>query len=130
MIVSQDVTKFEEISKLLSSRYSVQSISIGKQLCQRLITESTQIYASSTVQVITELIDETSSYPILCKDIDLLFEPVFQIDPFALFMQVSKNKELIVLWPGDYYNNILSYASPEHTHYRTWKNPGIEIIKI
>lgn len=67
-----------------------------------------------------------------CSQIDLLFEPCFQLDPLALFKKASRNNKLLVLWPGDVTQNTLSYAVPEHRHYRTWRidDPTLQIIRL
>jgi hypothetical protein len=70
------------------------------------------------------LIDSLTSFqngPVLCTYPDLLFDPSLEIDPLALFRQAARIIQLIVLWPGEYSANTLSYAVPEHHHYRTWK---------
>ena len=70
------------------------------------------------------LIDSLTSFqtgPVLCTCPDLLFDPSLKIDPLALFRQAARIIQLIVLWPGEYSANTLSYAVPEHHHFRTWK---------
>jgi len=70
------------------------------------------------------LVDSLASFqngPVLCTCPDLLFDPSLEIDPLALFRQAARIIQLIVMWPGDYASNNLSYAIPEHHHYRTWK---------
>jgi len=59
--------------------------------------------------------------PVLCTNPDLLFDPSLEIDALALFRQAARIVALIVMWPGEYSSNSLSYAIPEHHHYRTWK---------
>jgi hypothetical protein len=70
------------------------------------------------------LINSISSYQhdlVLCTRPDLLFEPSLAIDPLALFRKAARVKKLIVCWPGECSANTLSYAVPEHHHFRTWK---------
>ena len=67
---------------------------------------------------------------LVCTEIDLLFEPTLELDPLALFRQVSRKTKLIVLWPGTYENNTLAYAVPEHAHYKVWRKSEVEIIAL
>jgi hypothetical protein len=59
--------------------------------------------------------------PVLCAHIDLLFDPAFNLDPLNLFRRAARITKLVVLWPGGFSNETLSYAVPEHRHYRTWR---------
>lgn len=49
-----------------------------------------------------------------------------------LFKLIARNNQLIILWPGDYLNGVLAYASPEHNHYRTWQisDPTLTLHRI
>lgn len=86
------------------------------------------------------LIDSLGSFahgPVLCMHPDLLFDPSFEIDPLVLFRQAARVIQLIALWSGEYSLDILSYAIPEHHHFRTWKisdslfrQPVVKILRI
>jgi hypothetical protein len=73
-----------------------------------------------------------SSHLVACSQIDLVFEPCFQLDPLALFKRTSRNHGLIVLWPGEFTHPTLCYAVPEHRHYRAWRidDPTLQIIRL
>jgi hypothetical protein len=101
---------------------------IGTDLSGYLIAQD----KANTSQVIYKWLDDTlranAPVPVICADIDILFYPDFHLDPLALFRQISRHTKLIVLWAGSYKDGVLSYAQPEHLHYRFWKNlDGIEI---
>jgi len=63
-------------------------------------------------------------------EIDVLFEPTLKLDPLGLLRQFSRVTKLIVTWPGTYINDVLAYAVPEHSHYRTWRQPGIPVVVL
>ena len=101
---------------------------IGRDLSGYLITQD----RANASQIIYKWLDDTlrahAPGPVLCTDIVILFYPDFHLDPLALFRQISRYTNLIVLWPGGYKDGVLSYAQPEHQHYRFWKSlDGIEI---
>lgn len=102
---------------------------INKELSQVLVSEPKTNYSREIITWVSTKTEDIQSEPIVIKDIELLFEPSLGLDPLTLFRQTSKRNRLIVLWPGNFSNNTLSYASPEHAHYRTWANPGVEIIQ-
>jgi hypothetical protein len=67
---------------------------------------------------------------VLCTHIDLLFTPALQLDPLMLFRHLGKTAPLVVCWPGEYHDDVLSYAVPEHAHYRTWRHPDALIVTL
>ena len=129
VIVNRTVKELEEIADQIISEYHFSFVCLGKEISQLLITEPQSQYAYMIVDWLSKQINEIENEPVLLKDIDILFDPSLGLDPLTLFKRTSKVKELIVLWPGELNNNNLSYASPEHAHYRTWANPGVEIIQ-
>ncbi len=68
--------------------------------------------------------------PLLCVEIDLLFDPALSLDPLALLREASRQTALIVAWPGVWQGDVLSYAAPEHAHYRTWRSPEVQICPL
>jgi len=77
-------------------------------------------------------VDEGGRGPLLCIHIDFLFTPFFNLNPVTLFRQSARNSKLIVFWPGEYSSETLSYAVPEHHHYRIWRisDPMITIHRL
>ncbi len=112
------------------SEYQVPSFSLNKELSQLLIGKPKANSSREILDWISSKTREIEKEPLLLTDIDILFEPSFELEPLAIFRQTSKNKKLLVLWPGNFSNNNLSYASLDHAHYRNWANPGVEIIQV
>ena len=130
LAVSQSISELQKAAKQIISEYNLPPVYINKELSQLLISEPKANYSRVIVNLISSKSKEIEKEPILITNIELLFEPSFELDPLVIFRQTSKNKMFFVLWPGEFKNNILSYASPEHAHYRTWANPGVEIIQV
>jgi len=63
--------------------------------------------------------------PLLVTQIDLLFEPSLRLDPLTLLRGLSRQRPLLVAWPGSFQNGVLAYAVPEHSHYRIWPRPDL-----
>lgn len=59
--------------------------------------------------------------PVLCADVDLLFEPALALDALRVFRETSRVVPLVVLWPGAFTARQLAYAQPAHAHYRVWR---------
>lgn len=97
------------------------NINISKELSSELMTVSAAERSRFSQEWLKNAVAKIHESPVLCSSIDLLFHPALNIDPFLLFRQVARIKQVIVLWPGEYSSNTLSYAVPEHHHYRAWK---------
>jgi len=99
----------------------VATLNIGKGLSLALMPVTASERSRFSQKWLSETLDSFHHGPILCTCPDLLFDPSLEIDPLALFRQAARIIQIIVLWPGEYSENNLSYAVPEHHHYRTWK---------
>jgi len=128
--VSHSIGDLQKATKQIVSEYQVSSYSLNKELSQLLIGKTKANYSREILDWISSKTREIEKEPFLLTDIDILFEPSFELDPLAIFRQTSNNKKLLVIWLGNFSKNNLSYASPDHAHYRNWVNPGVEIIKV
>jgi hypothetical protein len=99
----------------------VSHLNISKELSTSLMTVSSSERSRFSQKWLIDTIAIFQNGPVLCTCPDLLFDPSLKIDPLSLIRQVARIKQLIVLWPGEYSTNTLSYAVPEHHHFRTWK---------
>lgn len=126
LIVDPDILSLAQFQAGLSREW--EAVSIGKDLSSFLISQEFTDYTQTFQKWLDSHLREKAPGPIICIDIDILFYPAFNLDPLTLFRQISRHTKLIILWPGSYKDGVLSYAVPEHQHYRFWKNlEGIEI---
>jgi hypothetical protein len=104
---------------------------INQDLSAYLLT-STEIDRSHlTRQWLVDTLRNMAPGPVICSDIDLLFEPSLHLDPLFIFRQISRQVSLIILWPGEYKDGTLSYAQSDHQHYHFWRNPeGLNIMGV
>jgi len=126
LYIEREIAELEKVLPLLSDNSNV--VSIGRELSVALITLNDIEQSRAIQQWLEDTLRGKAPGPVVCSDIDLLFNPSFGLDPLVLFRQISRHTRLIALWPGIYKDGVLSYAQPEHKHYRFWKNlEGIEI---
>jgi hypothetical protein len=67
---------------------------------------------------------------ILLNHIEILFDKALKIKPLSVLKKISRTKKIIVIWPGKYEYNKLTYAVPEHKEYFEEIKPDVKIIKI
>ena len=96
-------------------------LNISKGLSTSLMTVSSSERSRFSQKWLLDTLVTFQNGPVLCTFPDLLFDPSLKIDPLSLIRQAARTKQLIVLWPGEYSVNTLSYAVPGHHHFRTWK---------
>lgn len=120
LLVSPSIALLEEQAAELEQS-GVPPLNIGRELSTRLLDVPRPRWAGSARDWFLASVAACASPPLLCTSPDLLFHPALDLDPLALFRQAARIHQLIVLWPGELSGNVLSYAVPEHHHYRTWQ---------
>jgi hypothetical protein len=126
IVVDQRIEALDRVLDRLLPAYPV--VSIGRELSSYLSSSHEIDQARLALHWLNDRLREQAPGPIVCHDVDLLFHPSLKIDPLALLRRVSQFTKLIVLWPGEYKDGVLSYARSEHKHYRFWKN--LEDVEI
>ena len=112
----------------ITTQTGLDTVSIGEITSRYLLAQENTDRSHGIERFLGDTLRQMGSGPVVCAEIDLLFHPSFNLDPLILFRHISRFTSIIVLWPGTYKEGILSYARPEHQHYRSWRNlEGIEI---
>ncbi len=121
LLTHTDVGRLRAADDFLALRFGWPELSIGQQVSAALLGVAPRRWPRMVGQAMSHAISSLAPGPILCGDIDLLFEPALELDPLRVLREASRLAPLVVLWPGEYQARVLSYAVPEHTHYRTWR---------
>ena len=130
VIVAPRITALESVVNHLVTTYVWPCLSIGCELSALLLQTPPKARAKFIAHWLNACVQESGSGPVICTDIDLLFEPTLHLNPLVLFQQTSRRTPLILIWPGSYHDGVLVYAVPEHAHYRVWKDPGVMVIDV
>ena len=127
LIVESDIRRLHECQESFLQSHPEQYWAIGRGLSQALLDVPLQERTRAAREWLETAIREKAPGPVFCADTDILFEPSLQLDPLALFRQISRLVPVVVFWAGKHENGVLSYAVPEHGHYRVWRKPEVEI---
>ena len=105
-------------------------LDLNTLLAQILAASAPQRRSTLAIHSFETKIKQNRQSSLICTGIDILFEPSLKLDPFRLFRDTSRQQQtrLIILWPGEYKGSTLSYATPNHSHYRTWSQPDLQFI--
>lgn len=125
LLVHPKIVQLERAGQYLQARYAWPTLSIGTTLSEALLSLAPHQRSGVVHTAFQTAVQRLLPGPILCRDIDLLFEPMLAIDPLRLLRDTSRIAPLVVLWPGACSNGALSYARPEHARYRVWGRPEL-----
>ena len=127
LLVHPDPRELEERANRLHVAYGWARLPVGKELSAALLGEMPARRPAVAQRWLGDRLAELAPGPVLCTEIDLLFEPSLLLDPLALLRCASRLARLIVAWPGSYADDVLTYATPEHAHYRAWRQPDMAV---
>ncbi len=125
LLIHPEIVRLQTAVSYLTQTNNWPTLSIGKELSQALLPIAPRQRSRQARRILPELVSRHAPGPLLCTEIDLLFEPTLSLDPLALLREASRKVTLIVAWPGRYQNGVLACAVPEHAHFRTWDNPDL-----
>lgn len=120
LLVHPEIIQLDVTCRQILGQYSWPSLSVGTVVSQALLLVSSKQRSRQAKQALTDAVRMHAPGPLLCTDVDLLFEPSLTLDPLRLFREISRQTTLVLLWPGAFAGSILAYATHLHAHYRTW----------
>jgi hypothetical protein len=112
----------------LASTLECPLINLNLAISEKLKSLPSKSWPSELPDIIRDIIWEANSDLLIFDRIELLFEPSMQRDPLKLLQDCSRNRSLIVHWPGEAHDGCLTYAVPGHPEYRHYANVDALII--
>lgn len=103
-----------------AASYDLPSINLSLVLSEQLIIIPRQDRAKLVSTVIAKLIDGQEAL-VLLNHIEILFDRSLSIDPLKFLQNSAKNNTLVVAWPGERTTSSLTYATPSHKEFRSYK---------
>ena len=133
LLLHPDVCRLARLVDELTATYTWPRLSVGRELAAALLSEPPARRPQATRRWLEARLCEMVSAGdeiVLCTEIDLLFEPALHLDPLRLLRDASRVARIVVVWPGSYDGDVLAYAVPAHSHYRTWRRPDVLIKQL
>ncbi len=98
---------------------SSQHLHLSLGLSQRLLDTPRRQIALAAPQALGDLL--AGDGPLLVDRIELLFDPLLQVDPLRALKLASRRRRLLVVWPGRLDDGgYLVFAEPGHPEYRRY----------
>lgn len=120
LLVHTDVRRLEIEGEQLAQRAGWPQLPVSRMLTDALIDAPVARRSTLASVALDGALAQRRPGPILCYDLALLFEPLLALDPLALLRQWSRSVPVVACWPGAWTGTNLTYAVPEHAHYRLW----------
>jgi hypothetical protein len=130
LLVHSDIESLEQAADSLLRRTGWPRLSIGRELSAALSAELPRDRPRAGARWLTSHLAAMAPGPVICSEIDLLFEPSLSLDALALLRAASRLTRLVVIWPGSSAENVLTYAVAEHDHYRAWRRPEADVRRL
>ena len=123
------IASCQDISAEHAKAAGVILLNLNIKMSEKLINISRSKRSRTISAIINEIIED---YPkdqtLLVNRFELLFLPELEQDPIRLFEDLSRERTIVLIWPGVYENGVLSYAQPWHSEYREFAKVDAKII--
>lgn len=104
--------------QLLSQQLGADLIDINILVSEQLLEVPNRLRALKVQQVVSNVIKQAHRDTIIIDNFELLFEPSLKTKPIDLFRELSKYKEIILIWRYGKKKERLIYAVPDHPEYQ------------
>lgn len=103
-------------------------ISLGQILSSELLNCSKEEREKNVFCVLEKIFNRIQSKKMIIENIDILFNPKYNIDILGFFINLGRNAKIIVIWPGQFALESLVYANPGYADYRRYQVKDYNII--
>ena len=110
-------------------REIVDSKSVGKELADELLKCAPDRRSMKLEQIFIRVLDGCSDGTII-RDIDVMFNPEYQVDVLKLMISARNRKKYSVIWPGSLKDNKLIYAEEGYQDYKVFDLEDYDIICV
>lgn len=123
------ITSYQDITDKQAKSAGVVLLNLNLILSERLMNITQSKRSRSISSEINEIIEDyPRTHILLVNHFELLFLSELEQDPIRLFEDLSKERTIVLIWPGAYEDGVLSYAQPWHSEYREFMNVDASII--
>ncbi|MCS6095700.1 BREX-3 system P-loop-containing protein BrxF [Shewanella baltica] len=117
-------------TKQLAPLNNIPRLAISELLCEKLLPLANKRRVDEVEALLEELISTHKSGPVLLERIHLLFEPSLQLEVLRCLKAVSKQRTLIIDWPGAYNGAALSFSMPTKPDYFYYSETDLSSVPV
>ena len=122
-VISRLLVYFETLKTVIESK------SVGKELADELLACKPNRRSMKLEQIFNKVLDK---YPdgVTVKDIDVMFNPEYQVDVLKILIEARKRKKYSVIWPGRFEDGKLIYAEEGYSDYKVYEIANYDITFV
>ena len=98
------------------------------QLAERLLDLTQKQRAVRVAVLLDDIAKSTAADIVLFDNIEMLFAVEFAQDPLRLLQGLSRNRTLVVAWPGAFDGHALTYAEPGHREFKKYTSAQAVVV--
>ena len=106
-----------------------QSISVNHDLSVNLLQLTPFRRTMQLETCLVSLLSQMPGMPII-RDIDVLFNPAYQVDVMQLLVSAYKRKPFRLIWPGSFENGKLIYSEKQYPDYKAFDVNAYDILCV
>lgn len=111
-------------NKLLSESYS-----LNKPLAEELLKLKPNRRTMQLEKCLIRVLQSLPEEPII-KDIDVMFNPAYEVDVMKVLISAYKQKPFTLVWPGIYEDGRLIYSTENYQDYKTFEINEYDIVCV
>lgn len=127
VLVADDERKRGIFISDFAQSQGVDVINLNASLSGRLLERSIKERVRVILDELREIVGTGDTVAVI-DHCEVLFDKALKNDPLKLLENISRNKTILVAWPGSYRERKLIYATPEQPEYRCYENPDAIIV--
>lgn len=116
------------LSTTISIFSDYEQVALGEQLSAVLKESLPQKRLYLIESEIENILSNINNNNILVMNIDILFNPDYKLDIIKLFIKLSRNRNLVVQWPGELSSGHLIYSKPEYIDYKRYSIKDYDVV--
>lgn len=122
-VISRLLVYFETLKTVIESK------SVGKELADELLACKPNRRSMKLEQIFNKVMDK---YPdgVTVKDIDVMFNPEYQVDVLKILIEARKRKKYSVICPGRFEDGKLIYAEEGYPDYKVYEIANYDITFV
>lgn len=134
-IIDEKSLNYEErlINRLLIYFHTIKTIyepkSISSELANELLACKPNRRSMKLEQIFNTVLDRYSD-GVIIKDIDVMFNPEYQVDVLKILIEARKRKKYSVIWPGRFENGKLIYAEEGYSDYKVYEIENYDVTCV
>lgn len=101
-------------------------ISLNKLLAKMLLKYKPNNRQHQVIHELNKLMS-TQAENILITDIDIIFNPNYDLNMTKYFLNLARSKQVVVVWPGTYKQQRLIYSEPQYADYTVVEINQLEV---